>query len=263
MKRSLVVSIVCLVALLHSTCLADLTFYSSDTDFQLATTGLTSLGTEGFEQVDSNVLPYNTTGAAIDDPLTQTTSNPVYPNGIDLPITVQSNTLGANPTSPSPQGTNGLTVQRLATRYSGDYVYRLNSTMLFPNSGSASIDYIFESSDKIRAVSMFPRALHPLDVTVDIRVYDVNNNFLGSTSVLTNIGNVSANGIDYSLNPFLGIVSSTADIGRINLNGYITPGDSTVSGADDITLLSAVPEPTCSWLALGCLAHFVCRRRRR
>lgn len=245
---------------------ADLTFVSDQTSFQSSVSGMLFLGTEDFEEVDNNVLPISSsTGMSMDGPLTQTSTNSPYPNGIDMPITVQANTLGANPVNPSPRGAGGtgLSVQRQGFRTSGSFLYRFTSTIVLANTGFDGIDYLFQPSDNIRAVSMYPKALDPLDVNVTIRVYDTANNFLGSTSVLTNSGDVRNSGEQVGKNPFLGIISNTDTIGRINLYGVRSTGSASVSeGADDISLYSAIPEPGASGL-VALLGLTLARRRRR
>ncbi len=243
---------------------ADLTFVSDQTSFQSSVSGMLFLGTEDFEEVDGNALPINSSnGMSMDDPLTQTSTNSPYPNGINMPITVQANTLGGNPTAPSPRGTNGLTVQRQGFRSTGNFLYRFTSTAVVASSGGDSIDYIFDPADQVKAVSLLPKALDPLDIDVTIRVYDTANVLLGSTSVITNSGHVLESGVDVSLNPFLGIISNTDTIGRINLHGVRPGGSNSVSeGADNISMYSAIPEPGAFGL-FGVLAVTAFWRRRR
>jgi hypothetical protein len=181
----------------------NVTFYRDPREFALAVerAGKRNKGTENFEE--STTGPNQ--GVPINDPLEGGVGNPPhFPNGLAVRnLRIQSNTLAGNPDIPSPRGANALAH---FTPNSGGFTTKV----IIANTFVDSLDLIFKSDpncDCKTAVAGNTVRFTNAGAS-DIRVYDVNNNFLGQ-----------ANGIpsDPAGTNFIGVISNGPCIGRINL----------------------------------------------
>ena len=123
-----------------------------------------------------------------------------------------------------------------------------NNSVLFANSGAASINYHLSEPNTL-SVSMQLVSLGTGDVTIS--VFDASNNLLDSTTQSSLI----------QTRAFLGITSDSDNIARINIDG----AGSMAAGGDDLSIYvdsTAVPEPATNMMltALG-LAGFYWKRR--
>ena len=212
---------------------------------QVAGDSLPLLGTEDFE---SSTLASNSI-QVFDDSLTPGVANSVFPGGTNpaLGMTVQSNTLGASPSSTSPRGSSGLVTA------SAGYL-STPSDQISNNSPGDSFDLVF--SPAVKAVGLSPLffAQAPTTPTSDPGTIE----FEVFSSANVSLGTFSLASVDFSQTDFMGIVATGSDnIGRINLYAV---GD-LYAGADDIRAYAAVPEPSTfvtaalGLLGLGCIAR--------
>ncbi len=226
-------------------------FPNNPAGFNAAIAGRPLLGTENWEQ--SNLAAGNL--MFLNDPLSPGVANGPFTTGTGTGagVTAQSNTGGANSSALSPLGVAGL-----ATASAG--FAGTPSDQLSPNNWNQSFDLIFNAvGGPAGAVSLiglyFDAAASSSTSTPGsllISVYDLSNVLLG-TQTLT--------GVDYSQTDYIGIqATGTSRIGRINLYASTNSANST-AGADDISVYSAVPEPS-SAAYFGLLLLSSLRRRR-
>jgi hypothetical protein len=205
--------------------------HDNKTDFDNAVSGLNNLGVEDFE----NSALTSPEALAFNDSLTQGVANHPYPNGLTLPVTIQSNNSGS-PSVLSRRVEWGLA--QAETGFAG-----LWSAGILANYAVDGLDIIM-LGDNVEAVS-FNTIGYAAD-TVDIFFYDISGAFLGQAE----------RGSDITGNNFVGFIAEDGDyIGRINIMSQ----NSLQQGIDNLRIYT--PEPaTMTMLALGGLA--VLRRRR-
>ncbi len=204
----------------------ELVWFTSQAAFEAfnAGEGKVLKGTEDFEE--SILNPGGADG--FDDPLESGVPNAPdgfpFPNGMTgLPnLIVQSNTLGGNPTVPSPRGVNGLAAFAAP---GGNFV----SDVVISNLLTDSHDLIFLTDEKTGVGGNMMRFTSA--GTVEMRVYDTANNFLG----------MMASPADPAGTNFLG-VWSPIPIGRVNL---FAP-DNGAEGMDNIQVWEE-GLPPCPW----------------
>ena len=176
----------------------DLIWFFDQDEFEAfnAGEGKVLKGIEDFEEAVLN--PGD--GIAVDDPLVSGIPNPpVFPVGLTgLPnLQVQSNLSGGNPTDPNPRGANGLGAFGAP---GGNFV----SDVVIANFFVDSLDLIFLIDEK---TGVGGNTLHFNNSgTIEMRVYDINNNFLGMMPAPADPAGTN----------FLG-VWSPIPIGRINV----------------------------------------------
>ena len=214
-------------ALVVSVCVAGsswagVTFFIDDeAGFNAAVSGFTFEGTEDWE---SSNLPPNDCDS-FPDPLAPGVPNGPFPNGTnpDMDMTVQSNTLGGNPTVPSP----GLDLGTCSQGFKGTPTDQVSTVSNF----GVSYDMIFGLSDTI-AFSLTPLIFDTKSTgdpgTATVRVYDTSNVLIGIVVDIPVAG---------FTNPttFVGIVATDGDrIARVNVFGT-SPGDD-FTGSDNMDL---------------------------
>ncbi len=221
---------------------AGVMFYvDTQAGFDAATSGLVLAGMEDWS---SSTLP-DGQGIHFDDPLEPGVSNGPFPNGTNpaTGMTVQSNTLGGNPTVLSPGG-------GLAAASAG---------FLGTPDDQVSSDYIDTSFDMIfaiagtQAVSFTPLVFDQVGTgnagTATIRVYDSANALLGSVQDIPVAGFTNPTTI-------VGVVTTGGDdIGRINV--FATSANDRFAGADNIAVytMGSTPVSGMSWGRVKALYH--------
>jgi hypothetical protein len=206
-------------------------FENNQAGFNTAVADYTYLGTEDFEESTLS------DGASVSfaGPLSQTSTTPPYDDGIELPIVVSVNGAGD-----------------LAAFKNDQTVV---STVVLANTGSATLDWNFQTSDHIVAVGLNPVTFSGSGVThlSTIRVYDTSDQLLDMRTMDS----------DDAGSTYLGILATgSSRIGRINFQGLSSTGSNRSEGGDNAALYSwPVPEPS-TWLlaaiglaALGSSAH--------
>ena len=227
-----------LVSIVVSFAAADVTFFIDDVaGFNAATTAasLTLAGTEDFE---GSTLPPASVDV-VSDPLAPGVANlPWFPAGTraDAGVTVQSNTLGGNPTSLSPRGSGGL-----ATASAG--LAGTPTDQVSNSQWADSFDVLFgpDNGEFVRGVGMAPLYFDPaasgstsIQGSLEIRVYAADQTTL--------LGTQTINGVDYSTSSFFGVVTTNGDlIGRINIWDFDAADDA--QGADDIQVWTSTNVP--------------------
>jgi hypothetical protein len=172
-------------------------FFNNAAVFDLAidVAGHPFLGLEDFEG-STLTAPSN---ANINDPLTQGVPNGQYPSGLTQPMRVQTNTLGASPTTPSPGS-----IMLLVPAGSRNSV----SDVVVPASSAVSFDWIMHNPH-IMGVGLNPIILHDGGLA-EIKVYNQHNQLLGTFQTPA----------DAAATNFVGIQATGTDrIGRINFLG--------------------------------------------
>ncbi|MEE9131769.1 MAG: hypothetical protein V3T84_17290 [Phycisphaerales bacterium] len=201
---------------------SDLIWFTDQADFEAFNAGEGKV-LRGIEDYEEAVLDPGQ-GVGVDDPLVSGVPNPpVFPNGLTgLPnLQVQANTLGGNPTVPSPHGANGLAAFAAP---GGNFV----SDVVISNFFGHSHDLIFLTDEK---TGVGGNMMHFTSAgTVVMRVYDINNNFLG----------MMASPADPAGTNFLGVWSPDP-IGRVNL--FST--DNGAEGMDNIQAWESQDCDTC------------------
>lgn len=201
--------------------------------FGAASSGLVLAGMEDWS---SSTLAANQL-AHFADPLAPGVSNGPFPGGTNpaTGMTVQSNTLGGNPTVPSPGG--GLA--NASEGFLGTPDDQVSSDLV-----DTSFDMIFAIAGT-DAVSFTPLIFDQVGSgnagTATIRVYDSSNALLGSVQDIPVAG---------FTNPttFVGIVTTGGDaIGRINV--FATSTNDRFAGADNIAVYTtgSTPVSGMSW----------------
>jgi hypothetical protein len=196
---------------------AAVVFSNSSAVFNAAMAAATNpyLGTEDFEG-SSLTAPSNQN---INDPLTQSVPNGAYSSGLTQPMTVQTNTLGASPATPSPGS-----IMLLVPAGSRNAI----SDVVVPASSAVSFDWIFHDP-RIRGVGLNPIILHD-GGTAEVKVYNQDNVLLGSFT--TPADAIGSN--------FLGIQAIGTDrISRVNFRGLSGFGR---AAGDNAALF--IPEPS-------------------
>jgi hypothetical protein len=210
-------------------------FHNTSLAFDLAMdlAGHPLLGVEDFEG-STLTAPGN---ANINDPLTQGVPNGFYPSGLTQPMRVQTNTLGAAPTTPSPGS-----IMLLVPAGSRNSV----SDVVVPASSAVSFDWIMHNPH-IMGVGLNPIILHEGGLA-ELKVYNQHNQLLGSFQTAA----------DAAGSTFVGIqVTGTDRIERINFLGLSGFG----RAAGDNARLH-FPEPSgLALIAIGGLAFTTLRRR--
>jgi hypothetical protein len=219
------------------------TTYTVSADFGTAVSSLALLGIEDFES--STLAPGSL--MFVSDPLQPGIAKSVFPNGTNvvLGMSVQANTLGSSPVSPSPR----LAGDALATASAG--WIGTPTDQISTNHAGDSIDLIFSTA--VKAVGLAPlffnfNANSATDIPGTIR-YEVFN----SANVSLTSGTLA--NVDYSQNAFLGFATTGLDdIARINLFAVkALPNDELYVGVDDIRVYTAVPVPAAAWLFVSAL----------
>ncbi|MEE9294181.1 MAG: hypothetical protein V3W34_04330 [Phycisphaerae bacterium] len=175
----------------------ELIWFTNQAEFEAfnAGEGKVLKGIEDYEE--ANLAPGEVVG--MDDPLVSGIPNPpAFPDGLTgLPnLQVQSNLSGGNPTDPNPRGANALVAFGAPA---GNFV----SDVVIANFFVDSLDLIF-TDEKTGVGGNTLRFSAP--GSLEMRVYDINNNFLG----------MMAAPADPAGTNFLG-VWSPIPIGRVNL----------------------------------------------
>lgn len=227
------------------------TFYVKDQatfNGDVTIAGLPNLGTEDFES--STAVAYQ----EFNDSLEPGVANGPFPSGtlVTTGMTIQSNTGGQMPSTPSPHGAFGLIDTPPG-------VVGSPSHQISNNQENHSLDLLF--SGGVKAVGLFPAFVLNNSVTtpngdlgtVDVRVFDMANTLIGTGSI-TDIG--------YNVSDHFGVIAGLGElIGRINLSS-----SGAYTGADTITVFGAnpIPEPTIGLLGLaGAFGMLFHRRRAR
>jgi hypothetical protein len=211
-------------------------FHNTSVAFDLAMdlAGHPLLGVEDFEG-STLTAPSN---ANINDPLSQGVPNGQYPAGLTQPMRVQTNTLNASPTTPSPGS-----IMLLVPAGSRNSV----SDVVVPASSAVSFDWIMHNPH-IMGVGLNPIILHDGGLA-ELKVYNQHNQLLGSFQTLA----------DAAGSTFVGIQATGADrIERINFRGLSGFG----RAAGDNARLH-FPEPSsAAMLCIGGLAFVFSMRKR-
>lgn len=211
-------------------------FFNNSTAFGLAMSLADHpfLGLEDFEG-STLTAPWNQN---INDPLTQGVPNGAYPSGLTQPMRVQTNTLGASATVPSPGS-----IMLLVPAGSRNSV----SDVVVPASSAVSFDWIFHDPH-IKGVGLNPIILHD-GGTAQVKVFNHNNQLLGSFVTPA----------DAAGTQFLGIQATGTDrISRINFLGLSGFGR---AAGDNARLYFAEPS-SAAMLCIGALVSAVSLRRR-
>ncbi len=186
-----------------------LTWYTDEPAFRLAAGQ--ELCVEDFEE---STLPPNSV-MGISDPLKSGVPHTSFPNGLEGcdDMAVQSNLSAGNPEKPNPRGAAGLAV--LSVGFLG-----ATSDGVVTSTFVDSHDVIFDR-DEVFAVGGNTLSFVG-DFSVEIRVYDVDNNSLGMKVYPADPGGSN----------FMGVISEGAAIGRVNM---YSP-DNGAEGLDNIAL---------------------------
>lgn len=202
-------------------------FMNNQAGFTTATASLVSVGVEDFE---SSTLAPNS-GQAVDDPIAPGVANGAFTTGTKtaVGVTVQSNTLGDNPTTVSPRGFAGLSTASAGFLSTPD-------DQVSANNMADSFDVIVDppGSDPVTAVNLTPLYFDNAGVvstdTLTIRVYNASNTLLDTATI---------SGGNYMTEAsFVGIVASGGDqIYRININDGSAAAIDYI-GADDIQVFT-------------------------
>lgn len=207
-------------------------FENDEAGFNTAVASYIYLGTEDFEEStlsDGESLSFA-------GPLSQTSTTPPYDNGIDQPIVVDVNGAG-----------------ELAA-FKNDHT--VDSTVVFANTASSTLDWSFATSDEIIAVGLNPVTFSGNNTMhlSTISVFDTSGQSLGSRTVDS----------DDSGSTYLGILATgSSRIGRLNFEGKTSTGSTRSEGADNAALYSwPVPEPS-AWLLAILGGVSLCRVLRR
>ena len=208
---------------------ADLTWFDNKEDFEAATGAM--ICRQDFEE--STLSPGRI--VPIDDELTS--GVPCEPKGCPFPIglegceamTYQSNTLGGEPVEPSPGG--GAVLDVLSVGFAG-----ATSDLIIMDRFQMSADVLMDRDD-VQGFGATPGTFQG-GGTVEIRVYDVDNNFLGMNTVPANPAG----------SRFFGVISDGAAIGRVNGFDPIA-GNNGAEGLDNIQIHQAGGgQTTCTYL---------------
>jgi hypothetical protein len=169
----------------------------------------------------------------INDPLTQGVSNGAYPTGLSQPMTVQTNTLNASATTPSPGS-----IMLLVPAGSRNSV----SDVAVPASSAVSFDWIMHIP-RIMGVGLNPIILHDGGLA-ELKVYNQHNQLLGTFQTPA----------DAAASHFVGIQVTGIDrISRINFRGLSGFGR---AAGDNAHLY--IPEPSSAvMLCISALAFVV------
>ena len=228
MARAALIAIALVCGIASTSHAAAVIFIDDIPGYNAATLGLQILGTEDFENNTAGAGGFDVFG----DPLAPGIANARFPSGTlaALGMTVQSNSLGSNPTVPSPHGGSGL--QLLAGSFGAA------TDQVFNNQQQHSFDMLF-ANPTTSAVSFNPLissvAGNVTNGTATIRVFDQSNNLIGQSNnvPVVNFQNPTT---------FIGVVGTAGDlIGRINVDA--TSAAHVWAGADNVTV-AAVPEPS-------------------
>lgn len=224
--------IVGIEALENRTLLTITFFVDNQVGFNAAVSGVGSLaGTEDFES--SNLAANSITNFG--DPLSPGVANGPFLTGTNpaTGLTVQANTLGNSPTTPSPRGASAISTA------SAGYVSTPNDQVSVNNQAD-SFDMLFAlpGAVPVKAVSFIPlvfdNAANVITDTMTVRVYDASNNLLGSTTLTG--GNYATEG------SFLGLITDGTAIARVNIND--SSSSTLFAGADNIKVYGAATTPS-------------------
>lgn len=232
---------------------AGLNMHTSQGSFNAAVSGYVFMGLENWDSgVGSGTVPFN-------DSLLPGVANGPMPFGTNasMGITVQSNTLGNNPTATSPGGANGLAFYSGGSTSVGGFIHPSNQGG--SNLPGSSFDIILSTVGGLvpKGIDLTPIYMRGLSTNnfniLNVRVYDSNNVFLGSIS--------PSNVQDSQEGRYLGFdVTGSTTIGRINI--AVDHSNQDMAGADNIRVFGTVPEPaSVLTMAIGLAA--LARRRRR
>ncbi len=188
---------------------ADLTWYDKQGDFEAAAAarGHERACIEDFEE--STLEPGRL--VTMPEPLCHGTPNPPYfPDGLTCEnVCVQANTLAGAPEKPSPRGgPYGLAV--VSAGYRGSV-----SDLMIGGASRDSFDIIFADGCCQAAIGGNTIDTIPQPDGVEIRVYDVDNNFLGMKNFDS----------DFQGTHFAGVIAEVC-IGRINVYNTARSGES-------------------------------------
>jgi len=222
-------------------------FVNDPAGFAAATASLGLLGSEDWSSGSGDLQ-------TVTDPLLPGVAKGPFPNGVNpaTGMSVQSNTLGAVGTSPSPGGNLAFAPQGFV----GESGNVQPSDQLSANQNDDGFDMIFGNGEVAEptAVSLSPMFYRTSGLenagTIAVRVFDETGTQLGTSSV--------PNVADVLETSFLGIVATDADrIGRVNL--WTAPN--AVAGADNIFVYQA-PEPSAALASVIALTALVGLRKR-
>ena len=191
--------VVLFAAIVAAPATAQLTWFADRASFEAANSGNILAGIEDYE---ASILPPNSVDG-FNDPLQFGVPNRPdgfpFPNGTQglMNLTTQANTLGANPTVPSRQGSNALAA-------GSNGFLGFTSDQVVVSTFVNSIDLIFAGGNV--AVGGNVIDLLGNQTGVQVMVFDIANVLLGQMNVPGDAGGSS----------FTGVIS-TRPIGRINL----------------------------------------------
>jgi hypothetical protein len=212
---------------------AGVIFFDNDlAGFNAAVASYTHIGTEDFEEstlADGGAVAFL-------GPLSQTSTTSPYPNGILQPIVVTA--------------TSG----NLAALNDASSIV---STAVVAQSGAATLDWSFNTSDNLVAVGLNPITTSGNNSTKlnTVSVFDTSDVFLDSITVDANDAGSFHLGI---------LATGLSRIGRINFHGTTATGAESGEGGDNAALYSSpIPEPASALLAaLAALGLMSLSRRR-
>lgn len=232
--------VVLLATIAAAPAVADLTWYTTQASFEAANSGNTLAGFEDYEASIQD--PGRATLLA--DPLRFGVANGVYPNGTQgyEGLITQANQGGAKPDKIDPRGADGLVAASVGLQgATSDVVF----AQILPN----SLDLIFLDGH----VGIGGNVLDFIgnQTGVNVRVYDIDNIFLGEMS----------GPADTSGKHFMGMISDGAEIGRVNI--FSLGKDNSEFGAEGMDNVQAYMTPEPASLSLFVLGGLALLRRRR
>jgi len=227
-----------LIGVLSTPISASVVFFSTPAEFATVLDSLTLMGTEDWSSAS------DAPAQLIDDPLLPGVAKGPFPNGssVDAGVTVQSNSLGDNPTN-APGGSLMYYAPAGFVGWSGNVQ---PSEQLGASFGGHGFDLILSEVGGNTPVAVeFSPMFYLLNgftnsASVTIRVFSPSNGFLGSTTV--------PNVEDCLEDAYVGILTTDGDsLGRVNI--WATSTD--VSGADNIAVYSGTPVPVLDYEPLA------------
>ena len=207
--------------------MGDLIWFDNVADFEAAAGAFICM--EDFEESTLPPVSIDIIGDQLTSGVTcQPEGDCPFPNGLEGcdAMTYQSNTLGGESDEPSPGG--GFVLDVLSAGFAG-----ARSDLIIMDRFQMSVDVLMDLDD-VHAFGATPVTFQG-GGSVEIRVYDVDNNFLGMNEVPASPG-----GRD-----FFGVISAGAAIGRVN--GFDpVGGNNGAEGLDNIQIHEAAAGGGCT-----------------